>query len=119
MVTESDNESFDVAEANEVDSNTQSERNTDIILQGKHVPVKAAFERVKGYVEAGKGNWRCTNVSLKNEQTHAFELSCATCNKVFSPGNPSNFWTTHKKKCTPTATGQVLDHSAGTPCRPV
>jgi hypothetical protein len=50
------------------------------------VPINVAYDRAVAYVEAGKGNWRRTNMKIQ-DAGFAFQLSCATCHKHFSMKN--------------------------------
>lgn len=72
----------------------------------KEVSWEWAAKRCVKSIEAGTGQWKCTNMTKTGA---TFQLSCATCHKNFSPNNPSNFWKAHRKKCTPVTRGQVLE----------
>jgi hypothetical protein len=76
------------------------------------LPINVAYDRAVAYVEAGKGNWRRTNMKMEDDGTFAFQLSCATCHKNFSMKNPSSFWTSHKSCKDNGARGQVLKGNA-------
>jgi hypothetical protein len=80
----------------------------------KLVPVDQAYKQAVRAVEVGKGNWGRTNVTLLDEATSKFNLSCSTCNRVFAFRNPPNFWQSHSVGCTHDGTaGQSLVQGPG------
>ena len=75
----------------------------------KRMGADRALNLAKELVEKGGGNWKRTNLTVQG--LHSFALSCSKCRKSFSFSNPSNFWSTHVKKCAADGAprGQVLE----------
>jgi hypothetical protein len=69
-----------------------------------------ALAAVRKLVDKSKDDssksWFRTDVIL--EANGSFSLRCSTCEKSFMITNPSNFWSSHKKKCSVPKRGQEL-----------
>ena len=58
----------------------------------KKVPADQACKEAIEYIQSGQGHWGRTDITVTNEKTRDFQLSCSTCGKHFACVNPSRFW---------------------------
>ena len=61
----------------------------------KLMPIDKAYKEAVKQVEKGQGHWGRTNVTLLNEASFDFKLTCSSCDKEHYIMNPPNFWKSH------------------------